>query len=158
MTYISKPYIICLAMLLWLAAPLTASAQILPDLDRLEGKNLYDSYAGKTIDGIYKRPRERSGTHQFTESFKADGTTFYREGEFTQKGRWFIENGDVVCFTYNENGATTAKHCFAIFESGTCQYAYSLNNMRNGKPIHSNAWTAKTLAHGEISSCNNLIS
>jgi len=138
----------------------SAQAQIWPDLDRLVGKNLEDSYLGQTIDGIYKRPRERSGTNEFTESFYADGTTYYREGEFTQEGKWYIENGDTVCFTYDDEGtlSTVIPHCFAIFESGTCQYASALNNMRNGKPIHPNAWTAKTLIQGDISTCDNLIS
>jgi len=37
------------------------------------------------MDGIYKRPRERSGTNEFTESFYADGTTYYREGKITDE-------------------------------------------------------------------------
>jgi len=143
-----------------LLTPIVSSAQIVPDLDRLVGKNLKDAYLGQTIDGIYKRPRERSGTHEFTESFYADGTTYYREGKFTQEGRWFIEAEDTVCFTYEaeETVLPLIKHCFAVFESGTCQYAYALNNMRNGKPIHPNAWTAKTLIQGDISTCDNLVS
>jgi len=60
---------------------LPASAQDIPNLDRLTGKYLYDAFIGQTMDGIYKRPRERSGTNEFTESFYADGTTYYREGE-----------------------------------------------------------------------------
>jgi len=143
-----------------LLTSIVSSAQIVPDLDRLVGKNLKDAYLGQTIDGIYKRPRERSGTHEFTESFYADGTTYYREGKFTQEGHWFIEAEDTVCFTYEaeETVLPLIKHCFAVFESGTCQYAYALNNMRNGKPIHPNAWTAKTLIQGDISTCDNLVS
>jgi len=155
-----KPDIQAAVLFVFLTASTSANAQLLPDLDRLTGKNLLDSYHGQNIDGIYKSPRERSGTNAFTESFYADGTTYYREGKFTQEGKWFIENEDTVCFTYDDEGAISAefKHCFAIFESGTCQYAYALNNMRNGKPIHPNAWTAKTLIHGDISTCDNLIS
>ena len=104
--------------------PQTSSAQVFPELDRLYGQNLENAYLGKTIDGVYKRPRERSGTHEFTESFYADGTTYYREGDFTQEGRWYTER-NTVCFTY-ENETPDGRvipHCFAIFESGTCQYA-----------------------------------
>ena len=72
---------------LMLLVPQTSSAQVFPELSRLYGQNLEDAYLGKTIDGIYKRPRERSGTNEFTESFYADGTTYYREGGFTQEGR-----------------------------------------------------------------------
>ena len=155
-----RKYVQVFTLIVFFGAPISTSAQLLPDLDRLTGETLFDSYHGQTIDGIYKRPRERSGTNAFTESFYADGTTYYREGDFTQEGRWFIENSDTVCFTYEDEGPISAsnKHCFAIFESGTCQYAYALNNMRNGKPIHPNAWTAKTLIHGDISTCDNLIS
>jgi len=150
----------CLIGVACVLIPAMAQAQIIPDLDRLMGKNLEESYLGQTIDGIYKRPRERSGTHEFTESFYADGTTYYREGDFTQEGRWYIENRNTVCFTYQGEGPVpeATPHCFAIFESGTCQYAYAINNMRNGKPIHPNAWTAKTLIQGDISTCDNLIS
>ena len=144
---------------LMLLVPQTSSAQVFPELSRLYGQNLEDAYLGKTIDGIYKRPRERSGTNEFTESFYADGTTYYREGDFTQEGRWYLEK-NTVCFTYeNETpDGLVIPHCFAVFESGTCQYAYAINNMRNGKPIHPNAWTAKTLIHGDISTCDNLVS
>jgi len=146
--------------LLVFLTPITAKAQLIPDLYRLVGSDLENAYLGKTIDGIYKRPRERSGTHEFTESFYADGTTYYREGEFTQEGRWYIEKRNTVCFTYEKEGPVPAviPHCFAVFESGTCQYAYALNNVRNGKPIHPNAWTAKMLIQGDISTCDNLIS
>lgn len=154
-----KPIAHLLGLLAFLT-PITATAQLIPDLDRLVGSDLENAYLGKTIDGIYKRPRERSGTHKFTESFYADGTTYYREGEFTQEGRWYIEHRNTVCFTYEKEGpvAVTIPHCFAVYESGTCQYAYALNNVRNGKPIHPNAWTAKTLIQGDISTCDNLIS
>ena len=79
---------------------LPASAQDVPSLDRLTGKYLYDAFIGQTMDGIYKRPRERSVTNEFTESFYADGTTYYREGKITDDGRWRIKN-DIICFTYS---------------------------------------------------------
>lgn len=147
-------------ILIGLVIPTSATAQILPDLHRLTGENLKNAYLGQTIDGIYKRPRERSGTNAFTESFYSDGTTYYREGDFTQEGHWYIENNDTVCFTYLDEAPIPLiiPHCFAVFESGTCQYAYALNNVRNGKPIHPNAWTAKTLIQGDISTCDNLVS
>lgn len=135
----------------------TASAQDIPDLNRLLGQELAESFLGQTMDGIYKNPRERSGTNQFTESFYADGTTYYREGKFTQEGLWEIRDGQFACFTYPEENPDT-EHCFAIYESGTCQYAYARRNVRNGKPIHPNAWTAKTLKWGDVSTCDNLVS
>jgi len=79
--------------LVFAAIALPASAQDIPNLDRLTGKYLYDAFVGKTMDGIYKRPRERSGT-----------------------------------------------------------------NVRNGKPISTNAWSAKTLIRGDVSTCDNLVS
>jgi len=135
---------------------LPASAQDIPNLDRLTGKYLYDAFIGQTMDGIYKRPRERSGTNEFTESFYADGTTYYREGEVTDDGRWGIKD-DIICFTYSGD-LSGVESCFAVYSSGTCLYSYNPRNIRNGKPINSNAWSAKTIIRGDISSCDNLIS
>ena len=135
---------------------LPASAQDIPNLDRLTGKYLYDAFIGQTMDGIYKRPRERSGTNEFTESFYADGTTYYREGKVTDDGLWRIKH-DIICFTYSGE-LSGEESCFVVYSSGTCLYAYHPRNVRNGKPIHTNAWSAKTLIRGDVSSCDNLIS
>ena len=135
---------------------LPASAQDIPNLDRLTGKHLYDAFIGQTMDGIYKRPRERSGTNEFTESFYADGTTYYREGELTDDGNWRIKD-DIICFSYSGD-MSGEDSCFVVYSSGTCLYSYHPRNVRNGKPIHSNSWSAKTLIRGDISSCDNLIS
>lgn len=144
-----------LALALALTA-LPASAQDIPNLDRLTGSYLYDAFIGQTMDGIYKRPRERSGTHKFTESFYADGTTYYREGDVTDDGRWRIKD-DIICFTYSGE-LSGSENCFAVFSSGSCLYSYNPRNVRNGKPINSNTWSAKTLIRGDVSTCDNLIS
>ena len=144
-----------LALALTLTA-LPAAAEEIPNLDRLRGKYLYDAFIGQTMDGIYKRPRERSGTNEFTESFYADGSTYYREGDVTDNGKWRIKD-DIICFTYEGNLAG-GESCFAVYSSGTCLYSYNPRNLRNGKPISSNAWSAKTLIRGDVSSCDNLIS
>ena len=128
----------------------------IPSLRRLIGPELENAFSGLTLDGIYKLPRERSGTRSFTESFYADGTSYYREGKFTQEGFWIIKNNRTVCFTYPTEGPH--ENCFAIFESGTCHYAYAPRNVRNGKPISPNSWTAKTLKRGDVSTCDNLVS
>lgn len=142
--------------LIALAAPATAYGQDIHSLYPLYGQALKEAYLGQTVDGIYKAPRERSGTNQFTESFYIDGTSYYREGDFTQEGLWDIRDNRAVCFSYpNENPGV--EHCFAVFESGNCQYAYAVNNVRNGKPINSNSWTAKTLIRGDVTSCDNLV-
>ena len=135
---------------------LPVSAQDIPNLDRLKGKYLYNAFIGQTMDGIYKLPRERSGTNEFTESFYADGTTYYREGELTDDGRWRIKD-DIICFSY-KGDLYPGESCFVVYSSGTCLYSYNPRNVRNGKPINSNAWSAKTLIRGDVSSCDNLIS
>jgi len=146
---------ILLAVIMSLAA-LPAAAQEIPNLDRLTGKYLYDAFIGKTVDGIYKLPRERSGTNEFTESFYADGTTFYREGDVTDEGLWRIES-DIICFSYSGE-LSGGESCFVVYASGSCIYSYNPRNVRNGKPINSNAWSAKTLIRGDVSTCDNLIS
>lgn len=133
-----------------------ASAQNVPKLDRLTGKYLYDAFIGQTMDGIYKRPRERSGTNEFTESFYADGSTYYREGNITDEGNWRIKD-DIICFTYKGELSGT-ESCYAVYSSGTCLYSFNPRNVRNGKPISTNAWSAKTLIRGDVSSCDNLVS
>jgi len=148
-----KSFLLAIALTL---AALPASAQEIPNLDRLKGKHLYDAFIGQTMDGIYKRPRERSGTNEFTESFYADGSTYYREGEVTDNGKWRITS-DIICFSY-EGSLAGGESCFAVYSSGTCLYSYNPRNIRNGKPINSNAWSAKTLIRGDVSSCDNLIS
>lgn len=135
---------------------LPASAQEIPNLDRLRGKYLYDAFIGQTMDGIYKSPRERSGTNAFTESFYADGSTYYREGDVTDEGNWRISK-DVICFTYSGD-LSGGESCFVVYASGSCLYSYNPRNVRNGKPINSNAWSAKTLIRGDVSTCDNLIS
>lgn len=150
---IMKKILLSLIILL-LALP--ALAQDIPNLDRLTGNHLYDAFIGQTMDGIYKRPRERSGTNEFTESFYADGTTYYREGNVTDDGRWRIKD-DIICFSY-QGEMSGGESCFVVYSSGTCLYSYNPRNVRNGKPINSNAWSAKTLIRGDVSSCDNLIS
>jgi len=135
---------------------LPAFAQDIPSLDRLTGQHLYDAFIGQTMDGIYKRPRERTGTNEFTESFYADGTTYYREGDVTDDGNWRIKD-DIICFTYSGE-LSGGESCFIVYSSGTCLYSYNPRNVRNGKPINSNAWSAKTLIRGDVSSCDNLVS
>ncbi|MDB2437510.1 hypothetical protein N9W89_02230 [Hellea sp.] len=135
---------------------LPAAAQDVPDLDRLTGDYLYDAFIGQTMDGIYKLPRQRSGTNEFTESFYADGTTFYREGELTDDGRWRIES-DIICFSYSGD-MSGGESCFVVYASGSCIYSYNPRNIRNGRPINSNAWSAKTLIRGDVSTCDNLVS
>ena len=146
---------ILLAVIMSLAA-LPAAAQEIPNLDRLTGKYLHDAFIGKTMDGIYKLPRERSGTNEFTESFYADGTTFYREGDVTDEGLWRIES-DIICFSYSGE-LSGGESCFVVYASGSCIYSYNPRNVRNGKPINTNAWSAKTLIRGDVSTCDNLIS
>jgi hypothetical protein len=135
---------------------MTANAQDIPNLDRLTGKHLYNAFIGQTMDGIYKQARERSGTNEFTESFYADGTTYYREGKYADDGRWRI-NDDIICFSYADT-QYGVDSCFIVYSSGTCLYSFNPRNVRNGKPINSNAWSAKTLIRGDVSSCDNLIS
>jgi len=134
----------------------SASAQDTGLLTPLYGKSLADTFLGKTMDGTYKQPRERTGTALFTESFYKDGTTYYREGDVTDEGRWIVE-GDLLCFEYKGELAGNIS-CFNVFITGTCIYSYHPRNVRNGKPIMRNAWSVKTLIQGTVSTCDDLVS
>ncbi len=141
-----------------LTALLCGSAQAADNgfLTPLYGQSLADAFLGKTMDGTYKKPREKSSTALFTESYYADGTTYYREGEITDEGTWTIHE-DLICFEY-KGELSGRKSCFNVFVSGTCLYAYHPRNVRNGKPISRNVWSVKTLTRGNISTCDDLVS
>lgn len=128
----------------------------LPPLDMLSGGSLRAAFSDITVDGTYKRPRERSGTSRFTETFNADGTTVYREGDIRDTGRWVMPREDVVCFTY-DGPMAGGYSCYTLFRDGTCLYAYHPSRVKNGAPIDPNAWSAKTVNKGELSTCDDLV-
>ena len=142
-----------------LCLPLTATAQDGPlsCLIPLEGSELETAFSGKTMDGIYKTPRERSGTHKFTESFNADGSTDYFEGPLVDKGEWLVR-GRLICFRYS-GSLSGGVSCFTVFQTGTCLYSYNPANIgRDGYPLNDNLWSAKTIIRGDISTCDDLSS
>ena len=128
-----------------------------PLLIPLEGSTLEAAFSGKTMDGIYKIPRERTGTNKFTETFNIDGTTEYFEGPIVDGGQWLVR-GRLICFQYN--GALSGGiSCFNVFRSGTCLYSYNPANIdKDGYPYDDNRWSAKTITRGDISSCDDLYS
>lgn len=130
-------------------------------LTLLNGDALHEAFSGRTMDGIYKQVRARTGTARFTESFLPSGETRYREGKVRETGRWQLLGPPgfetVICFQY---GGTMAgpPSCFSVFRNGTCLYSYAPRLVRGGQPLDSNRWSAKTIIRGEISSCDDLIS
>lgn len=118
--------------------------------------DLLRAFSGTTMDGVYKMPRERSGTNLFTEMFNADGTTVYREGKINDTGAWIIAKNN-ICFSYNGPMAG-GYSCFRVFRAGTCYYSYAPNQVKNGKPIEPNRWSVKTVIRGDVSTCDNLVS
>ena len=134
-----------------------AQAQWVGELESLSGDRLKNAFSGKTMDGIYKRPRERTGTNLFTETFNKDGTTAYKEGDLSDNGFWVVTE-DVICFRYQ--GALSGNvSCFVVFKSGTCLYSYAPSAIRaDGMPFDTNRWSAKTIVQGDVSTCDNLVS
>jgi|GEM_PF-1252210 len=126
-------------------------------LTPVTGHDLYHSFLGNTMDGTYKQPRRRSGTAIFTESYYADGSTYYREGEISDIGTWIIRDETQICFEYTGTLAGV-ESCFYVFVSGTCFYSFNPRNVRNGKPVSSNAWSVKTVIRGDLASCDDLVS
>lgn len=120
------------------------------------GEALTAAFSGKTMDGVYKLPRQRSGTQQFTETFNADGTTEYREGKITDKGQWAASD-TTICFRYS-GPLAGGYSCFRVFKAGTCYYSYAPGDVKDGKPIDENRWSAKTIIRGDVSTCDNLVS
>ena len=126
-------------------------------LTPLQGEDLKNAFSGKTMDGIYKIPRQRTGTNQFTETFNADGTADYFEGPLVDKGQWIVQR-ELICFRY-EGALAGGISCFNVYRTGTCMYSYNPANIgENGFPIDENLWSVKTVIRGDISSCDDLIS
>ena len=126
-------------------------------LTSLHGSSLEDAFSGKTMDGIYKIPRERTGTNKFTESFNADGTADYFEGPIVDKGQWVVR-GALICFQY-DGALSGGVSCFNVYRSGTCLYSYNPANVGDdGYPYDDNLWSVKTITRGDISTCDDLTS
>lgn len=126
-------------------------------LSPLDGINLEAAFSGKTMDGIYKIPRERTGTNKFTESFNADGTADYFEGPIVDTGEWVVR-GPLICFRY-EGALSGGVSCFNVYRTGTCLYSYNPANVgQDGYPYDENLWSVKTVTRGDISSCDDLVS
>ena len=134
-----------------------ANAQWVGDLEPLTGESLKNTFSGKTMDGIYKQPRERTGTNQFTETFKADGSTQYIEGPISDNGFWAVTD-DVICFRYTGPLSGNVS-CFVVFKTGTCLYSYNPSAIKaDGMPYDPNLWSVKTIIRGDVSTCDNLVS
>ena len=158
----SRNFIIsCLVSCLSLTVNPLALAQVettpLTALIPLQGQALEDVFAGKTMDGLYKIPRQRTGVNKFTESFNTDGTTEYFEGPLVDTGQWIVR-GSLICFRY-DGALSGGVSCFNVFQTGTCIYSYNPTNIGlNGYPINDNLWSVKTVIRGDISTCDDLIS
>ena len=126
------------------------------DVSPVIGDALLNAFSGTTMDGVYKQPRERSGTNLFTETFNADGTTVYREGKIHDKGAWIIAK-NTICFSY-EGPMAGGYSCFKVFKAGTCYYSYAPSQIVDDMPIDNNRWSVKTVIRGDVSTCDNLVS
>lgn len=146
-----------LALMLSLVPSMTGANEITAEeLTPIIGEALTKTFEGITMHGTYKRPRERTGTSAFTETFLKDGTTRYREGKITDQGEWTV-TGDTICFAYS--GALSGEaSCFNVFKSGNCYYSYGLGQLHGGYPARPNSWSAKTIIKGEFSTCDDLVS
>lgn len=145
-------------LILSLMIGLPAAAQDIEadDLQQLLGDDLISAFENITMDGVYKSPRQRSGTDRFTETFLRDGTTRYREGPVFDEGEW-VTSYDTICFSY-EGALGNRLSCFNVFENGGCYYSYMKADVKNGRPMNANGWTAKTVRQGDDLACSDLIS
>ena len=150
-----RRHLMILIALAAFAAP--ASAQWAGNLEPLSGEALKNTFSGKTMDGIYKQQRQRTGTSLFTETFNEDGTTEYNEGDLNDTGYWVVTE-DVICFRYTGPLSGNVS-CFVVFKNGTCLYSYSPNAIQSdGTPYNPNLWSVKTIIRGDVSTCDNLVS
>ncbi len=125
-------------------------------LERLLDDDMQNAFSGRRMEGVYKNPRQSSGTQFFTEDFNADGTTRYYEGVLVDNGLWSTE-GDQLCFGYTGPLAGNLS-CFAVYRLGTCYYSYNPAEIFNGKPLIPNAWSVKSKLDNDLSTCEDLMS
>jgi len=126
------------------------------DLTPLIGETLTQTFEGVTMHGTYKRPRERTGTAAFTETFHEDGTTSYREGRIFDTGQWTVTE-DTICFAYSGE-LSGGVSCYNVFKAENCYYSYIHGQLRDGYPVRPNSWSAKTIIKGEYNTCDDLVS
>lgn len=132
-----------------------SSADVDPsELRLLIGDELLAEFSGKTRIGVYKRPFARSGSSRYEETTHTDGTTHYKEDDFTATGIWKAA-GDRMCFRYDSSPEDL--HCFREFKVGNCVYSYSLDNSTVNGPINPNRWGSKSLIKGDVSTCDDLL-
>jgi hypothetical protein len=125
------------------------------ELVPLIGDDLTAAFSGKTHYGTYKERRERTGTNQFRESTKSDGTTYYVEGDMKLHGQWRVFD-EKICYQYDST-EVSGVHCFVIYEAGTCLYGYAPSATGPNGPINANYWTVKSIRKGDVSTCDDLI-
>jgi len=144
-----------LSLLFIFGTPVSAQDIHVQNLQPLLGDSLVNAFENITMDGIYKRPRERSGTDRFTETFLSDGTTRYREGRIFDQGEW-VTSFDTICFSY-EGQLGNRLSCYNVFQKDGCYYSYLKANVKDGQPININGWAAKTVVSGDDLACPDLI-
>ena len=122
----------------------------------LYGDELQETYSGKTYIGRYNPLSSESETTplDFVETTHANGRFDYRIGGTHATGNWKA-SGDRICFQYDDNPRTV--HCFREFILGNCIYSYGLNNSTVKGPIYPNAWEAKGIIKGDISTCDDVL-
>jgi len=72
-------------------------------------------------------------------------------------GQWVVERA-LICFRY-DGALGNDISCFNVYKTGTCLYSFNPANIGpDGYPLDDNLWSVKTIARGDISSCDDLVS
>jgi len=136
------------------ALPFTANAN--EDFRQMSGDEIESVFSGKTAEGFYSRKNVLSGSQDYIETYHADGTLSYQQGEFQDSGQWDIRQ-DELCheYDYDEPGA---EHCFHIYQRQNCYYFYSAELKRVRIPVTDFNWNNRNIIRGESLTCDQLVS
>lgn len=134
--------------------PVTASAS--EDFRQMSGSEIETVFSGKTAEGFYIRKNVLSGTQDYVETYHADGTLSYQQGEFTDTGIWEIQT-DELCHEYDYDAPGT-QHCFHIYQRQNCYYFFSAELKRYNIPPNDFNWNNRNIIRGESLTCDLLVS
>lgn len=120
------------------------------------GDSLKKALSGKTLEGFYQSEDVLAGNQSYEETYQKNGTLLYKEGDFTDRGKWWVSNNQ-LCHNYDID-VPKIDHCFFIYKENNCFYYFESYFARTGKMKHAQEWNNRSIVKGEGKTCELLIS
>ncbi|MEP3891754.1 MAG: hypothetical protein ABJN69_14950 [Hellea sp.] len=143
-----------MSLLLVIAFAISSNAQ--DQMLALKGSDIKKSLNGKTLEGFYQFEGVLTGEQSYEETYQRDGILIYKEGDFTDKGKWWISNHQ-LCHNYDVD-VPKIDHCFFIYKENYCYYYFESYYAQTGQMRHSEDWNNRSIIRGEGKTCELLVS